>query len=62
MGNMQQEIAHSRGGCNSSCAFKIPGDMTSMIHIYMQNGSSVLRFMVLSGAPEWMDVLSGEPE
>jgi hypothetical protein len=59
---MEQEVAHSRGGCNSRRALKISAEMTSMVHIYIEDGSPVLRFRMLSGAPEWMDSLSGAPE
>jgi len=59
---MEQEVAHSRGGCNSRCALKVSGEMTSMVHIYIEDGSPLLRFWVSSGAPEWMDSLSGAPE
>ena len=59
---MEQEVGHSRGGCNSRGALKISGEMTSMVHIYIEDGSPVLRFGMLSGAPEWMDSLSGAPE
>ena len=59
---MEQEVGHSRGGCNSRRALKISGEMTSMVHIYIEDGSPVLRFRMLSGAPEWMDSLSGAPE
>jgi len=44
------------------CVLKVPGEMTSMVHIYIEDGSPVLRFRILSGAPEWMDSLSGAPE
>jgi hypothetical protein len=56
---MEQEVAHSQGGCNSSGALKISGEMTSMVNIYIDGGSLVLRFRMFSGAPEWMDWLSG---
>jgi hypothetical protein len=60
---MKQEVAHSRGGCNSRHALKISGEMTSMVHtIDIEDGSLVLRFRMLSGAQEWMDSLSGVPE
>jgi len=29
---------------------------------YMKDGSPVLRYWMLSGAPEWVDSLSGVPE
>jgi len=59
---MEQEVAHSRGGCNSRRGLKISGEMTSMVHIYIEDGSLELRFRKLSGEPEWMDSLSGAPE
>jgi hypothetical protein len=59
---MEQEVAHSRGGCNSRRALKISEEMTLMVHIYIEDGSLVLRLRMLSGAPEWMDLLSGAPE
>jgi len=31
------------------------GEMTLMVDIYIADGSLVLRFRMLSGAPEWMD-------
>jgi hypothetical protein len=33
-----------------------------MVHISIEDGSPVLRFRMLLGAPEWMDSLSGAPE
>jgi len=59
---MEQEVAHSRGGCNLRHALKFSGEMTSMVHIDIEDGSPLLRFRMLSGAPEWMDLLSGAPE
>jgi len=41
---MEQEVAHSRGGCNSRRALKDSGEMTSMDHIYIEDGSPQLRF------------------
>jgi len=59
---MEQEVAHSRAGCNSRRALKLSGEMTSMFHHNIKDGSWLLRFRMLSGAPEWMDSLSGAPE
>jgi hypothetical protein len=59
---MEQEVAHSREECNSRCASKVSGEMTSMVHIDIEDGSLVLQYRMLSGAPEWMDSLSGAPE
>ena len=59
---MEQDVAHSRGGCNSRCSLKVSGQRTSMVHIYNEDGSPVLRFGMMSSAPEWMNSLSGAPE
>jgi hypothetical protein len=59
---MEQEVAHSRRGCNERRALKISGEMTLMVHIYIEDGSPALRFRMLSSAAEWMDSLSGAPE
>ena len=59
---MEQEVAHSQGGCNSRGALKVSGEMTSMVQIYIEDSSPVLRFRMLPGAKEWMDSLSGAPE
>jgi len=59
---MEQEVAHSRGGSNLRRALKVSGEMTSMVHKYIEDGSPVMRFRMLSGAPEWIDSLSGAPE
>jgi len=59
---MEQEVAHSRGECNSRRALKVSGEITSMVHIYIEDSSPLLRFRMLSGALEWMDSLSGAPE
>jgi len=59
---MEQEVGHSRGGGNLRCALKVSGDMTSMVHIYIEDGSPLLRCRMLSGEPEWMDLLSGALE
>jgi hypothetical protein len=40
----------------------ISGEMTSMVRIYIEDGSPVLRFRMLSGAPESMNSMSGVPE
>jgi len=50
-----QRVAHSRGGCGSRCTLKLSGEMTSMVQMYIDDGSPVLEFKMLSGAPEWMD-------
>jgi hypothetical protein len=55
---MKQDVAHSRGGCNSRRTLKVSGQMTSMVQLYIEDGSLVLGFRMLSAAPEWMDVLS----
>jgi hypothetical protein len=57
-----QKVAHCRGGCNLRGALKVSGEMTSMVHNYIEDGSPVLRFRMLWSAPEWMDSLSGGPE
>jgi len=59
---MEQEVAHSRGECNLRHALNVSGEMTSMVHIYIEDGSPVLRFRLLSGALELMNSLSGTPE
>jgi len=59
---MEQEVEHSRGGCNSRCALKVSGEMTLMVHVYIEDGSPLLQFRMLSSGPEWMDSLSGAPE
>jgi len=56
---MEQEVVHSRGGCNLRRALKVSGEMTSMVHIDIGDGSPLWQFRMLSGAPEWMDSLSG---
>jgi hypothetical protein len=33
------------------------GEMTSMVQIHIEDGSPVLRFWMLLGAPEWMGFL-----
>ena len=33
-----------------------------MAIMYIEDGSPVLRFRIVSGAPEWVDWLSGVPE
>jgi len=38
------------------------GEMTSMIHLYIEDGSQPMRWRMFPGAPEWMDSLSGVPE
>ena len=52
---MEQEVVHSRGECNLRRALNVLGEMTSMIHIYIEDGSLVLQFRMLSDAPESMD-------
>jgi hypothetical protein len=37
-------------------------EMTSLVHINVEDGSAVLRWRMLPGAPEWMDSLSGAQE
>jgi hypothetical protein len=59
---MEQEVAHSRGGCNWRVALKVPGEMTSMVHIDIEDTSSVLRIRMLSGALGRIESLSGAPE
>jgi hypothetical protein len=63
MGKMVQEVEHSRGGCNTRHALKGSEEMTSMGHIYMEeDGCQVVRYRIVSRAPESMDSLSGGPE
>jgi len=52
---MEQEVAHGREGYNSSHTSKGSGEMTPIIHIYIEDGSPVLRYRMMSGAPEMMD-------
>jgi hypothetical protein len=59
---MEQEVAHSQGGCSSRRVLKVSGEMTSMVHSEIEDGSAVLRLRQLSGAPERMNSLSGAPE
>jgi hypothetical protein len=59
---MEQEVAYSQEGCNSRGALKFSGEITLMVHIYIEDGSPVLPFRMLLGAPDWMDLLSGVPE
>jgi len=59
---MEQEVAHSRVGCNLRRALKSSGEMTSMVNIYIEDGGLVLRYGMLSGALELTDSLSGAPE
>jgi hypothetical protein len=59
---VEQEVPHSRAGLNSRRALKISGQMTSMIHIDMEDCIPVSRFGLLSGALDWMDSMSGAPE
>ena len=59
---MEQEVAHGWEGCNSRCALKGSGEITSIVHVYIKDGSAVVRYRMLSGAPEWMDSLSGAQE
>jgi hypothetical protein len=59
---MEQDVAHSRGACNSRRTLKVSGQMTSMVQMYIEDGSLVLGFRMLSAAPERMDVLSSAPE
>jgi len=59
---MEQDVAHSRGGCNLRRALKTSGKMALMVHIYIEDRRALLRYRMLSGAPEWMGSLSGAPE
>jgi len=59
---MEQEVAHSGGGCNLRRALQVSGEMTLMLHIYIEDHSPVMGFRLVSGAPKWMDSLSGAPE
>jgi len=59
---MEQDVEHSQGGCNSRHALKVSEERASMVHIYIEVGSSVLRFRMLAGGLEWMDSLKGAPE
>jgi len=49
---MEQDVGHSRGGCNLWRALKGSGVMTSMVQMYIEHGGPVLRYRNLSGAPE----------
>jgi hypothetical protein len=55
MGKMEQEVAHSQGGCNSKCAMQNSGEMTLMVHMYIEDGSLLLRLRMLSDAPDCID-------
>jgi hypothetical protein len=59
---MEQEVEHSQGGCNLRCDLKVSGEMIMMVHIFIEYDSLVLRLRMLSGAPEWMDLLSAVQE
>jgi len=61
MRNIQQEVAHSRGKCNLRRSLKVSGEITLMVYNDIVDGSPVFQFRMLSGAPEWMDALSGAP-
>ena len=52
---MEQEVAHSRGGCNWQHTLMVSGEMTSTVHNYIEDGSPVLRFGMMSGPLEGMD-------
>jgi len=45
-GKMEQEVAISQGGCNSRHALKRSGEMTSVVHIYIVDGSLDLRYIM----------------
>ena len=55
-------MAHSRGGCNSRRALNVSEHMTSMVHIYIEDGSQLFRYGMLSVPEDRMDSLSGAPE
>jgi len=59
---MEQEVGYSEGGRNSRRALKGSGEMTSLVDIYIEDGSPAWRWRIMSGAPESMDSLSGVPE
>jgi hypothetical protein len=52
MGETEQEVVHSRGGCYSRRALKGSAEMTSMGHTDKEVSSVVLRYTILSRAPE----------
>jgi len=58
-GKMVQQVTHERGGRNSRCTLFSSGEMASMVHIYIGDSSLVAQLRMLSGAPQWMDSLSG---
>jgi hypothetical protein len=41
-GKMEQEVAHSGGGCNSRHALNVTGEITSLVHIDVGDRSLVL--------------------
>jgi hypothetical protein len=59
---MGKEVANSRGGSNSSRALNVSGEITSIVHIYIEDSSLALGFRMLSCAQEWIDSLSGALE
>jgi len=54
---MEQEVTHSRGGCNSRHALNGPGEMTSMVDIYIEDRNPALRYRMLSVPLEYMGFL-----
>lgn len=58
-GKIEQEVAHSSGGCNVRCTLNASGEITSMCYIEIEEGSPVLGFRILPGALEWLDSVSG---
>jgi len=48
-GSMVQEVAHTQGPCNSRLTLKVSEEMTSMVHINIDDRSLVLRLRMVSG-------------
>ena len=59
---MVQQVTYIQGEWNSRHAMNSSGQVTSMVHIIIKDSSQVFQFKILSGAPEWMDSLTGEPD
>jgi hypothetical protein len=49
---MEQKVAHSRGECNSRYALMGSEELTSMVHMYIKDGSPVLHYRMFLGALE----------
>jgi hypothetical protein len=54
---MEQQVAKSRGGCNSRGALTRSGDEISMVYLHIEDGSPVLRYRMLIGALQLMGFL-----